>query len=140
MPGSTLGDTLAPVPLAGGGTDLYIAQERYHQQFCADLPAEQAALMAVGQRPVTREALFEPAGGLALWRSVPSWFVFGELDRNIPAGAHRIMAERAGARRSVEIAGASHVVGVSHSAEVADIVLEAVGESAVGIGDRAVRA
>jgi hypothetical protein len=37
-PGSTLGDTLAPVPLSGGGTDMYIAQERYHQQFCADLP------------------------------------------------------------------------------------------------------
>jgi len=125
-PGSTLGDTLSPVPLAGGGTDMYIVQERYHQQFCADLPAEQAALMAVGQRPVTQAGLFEPLGGEALWRSVPSWFVFGELDRNIPAGAHHIMAERAGARRTVEIPGASHVVGISHPAEVADLVLEAV--------------
>ena len=127
VPGSTLGETLISVPLSdGGGTDTYIAQEKYHQQFCADLPAEQAAVMAVTQRPVTQEALFEPAGGEALWRSVPSWFVFGELDRNIPAGAHHIMAERAGARRTVEIAGASHVVGISHPAEVADLVLEAV--------------
>jgi pimeloyl-ACP methyl ester carboxylesterase len=131
-PGSTLGDTLTRVPLAGGGTDTYIVQERYHQQFCADLPAEQAMLMAVGQRPVTEEALFEPLGGPALWRSVPSWFVFGELDRNIPAGAHRIMAERAGARRTVEIAGASHVVGVSHPDEVAGVLLEAAaGRAAV---------
>ena len=114
--------TLEPL----GGTDTYIAQDKYHQQFCADLPAEQAAVMAVTQRPVTQEALFEPAGGEALWRSVPSWFVFGELDRNIPAGAHHIMAERAGARRTVEIPGASHVVGISHPAEVADLVLEAV--------------
>ncbi len=82
--------------------------------------------MAVTQRPVTREALFEPAGGQALWRTVPSWFVFGELDRNIPVGAHRIMAERAGARRTVEIAGASHVVGISHPDEVAGVVLDAV--------------
>jgi pimeloyl-ACP methyl ester carboxylesterase len=127
-PGSTLGDTLSPVPLAGGGTDMYIVQERYHQQFCADLPAEQAALMAVSQRPVTEAGLFEPLSGEALWRSVPSWFVFGELDHNIPAGAHHIMAERAGARRTVEIPGASHVVGISHPDEVASLVREAVAD------------
>jgi pimeloyl-ACP methyl ester carboxylesterase len=125
VPGSTLGDTLVRVPLADGRTDTYIAPERYHQQFCADLPAEQAALMAVGQRPVTEEALFEPSGGGALWRSVPSWFVFGELDHNIPVGAHRIMAERASARRTIEIATASHAVGVSRAAETAAIILEA---------------
>ncbi len=129
-PGSTLAETLTRVPLAGGGTDTYIAQDRYHQQFCADLPAEQATLMAIGQRPVTEQALFEPAGEDALWRAVPSWFVFGELDHNIPAGAHRIMAERAGSRRTVEIPGASHVVGVSHPAEVAALVLEAAGARA----------
>lgn len=130
-PGSTLGDTLVRVPLAGGGTDLYIAQDRYHRQFCADLPDEQAMRMAVGQRPATEAALFDPLGGPALWQAVPSWFVFGELDHNIPAGAHRIMAERAGARRSVEVPGASHVVGISHPAEVVDAVLEAVQEAAV---------
>ena len=128
VPGSTLGETLVRVPLAEGGTDIYITQERYHQQFCADLPAEHAALMAVGQRPVTEAALFEPLGAGALWRSVPSWFVFGELDRNIPAGAHRIMAERAGARRTLEIPGASHVVGISHPAEVAGLMLQAAAE------------
>jgi pimeloyl-ACP methyl ester carboxylesterase len=43
-------------------------------------------------------------------------------------GAHRIMAERAGARRTVEIPGASHVVGISHPAEVVSAVLEAAAE------------
>src|SRR3954454_24156893 len=123
-PGSTLGDTLSPVPLGVGGTDIYMLQERHRQHVSADLRAEQAALMAVSQRPVTEAALFEPLSGEALWRSVPSWFVFGELDRNIPAGAHHIMAERAGARRTVEIAGASHVVGISHPDEVASVVRE----------------
>jgi pimeloyl-ACP methyl ester carboxylesterase len=56
---------------------------------------------------------------------VPSWFLFGELDRNIPAGAHRIMAERAGSRRTVEIAGGSHAIGVSRAAETTQIILEA---------------
>ena len=127
VPGSTLADTLERVPLAGGGTDTYIASEKFHHQFAADLPAQSSALMAATQRPVTEEALFEPSGDHPLWRSVPSWFVFGELDHNIPAGAHRIMAERASAVRTLEIAGASHVVGVSHPEETAQLILEAAG-------------
>ncbi len=125
VPGGTLGETLELVTLSGGATDTVIAQERYHGQFCADLPEQQAARMAVTQRPITREALGEPSGDAPLWRSVPSWFIFGELDRNIPVGAHRIMAERAGSRRTVEIAGASHVVGMSHPEETAQLILEA---------------
>jgi pimeloyl-ACP methyl ester carboxylesterase len=124
-PGSTLAETLERVPLADGRTDTYIAAEKFHHQFAADVPEAQSALMAVTQRPITEEALFEPSGEHPLWRSAPSWFVFGDLDRSIPAGAHRIMAERAGARRTLEIAGASHVVGVSHPAETSQLILEA---------------
>jgi pimeloyl-ACP methyl ester carboxylesterase len=126
-PGSTLGETLVSVPLAGGGTDTYIDQAKYHHQFAADLGDTEAAAMAVTQRPVTAEALAEPSGDDPLWRSVPSWFLFGELDHNIPAGAHHVMAERAGARRTVEIPGASHVVGISHPTETLQIILEAAG-------------
>ena len=110
VPGGTLGETLQPAR-SGGGADLYIQQDKYHQQFCADLPDRQAQLLAITQRPIAEAALGEASGDAPLWKTVPSWFVFGELDRNIPAGAHRNMAERAGARRTVEIAGASHVVG-----------------------------
>jgi pimeloyl-ACP methyl ester carboxylesterase len=130
-PGSTLAETLESVPLADGGTDTYIAAEKFHHQFAADVSAPQSALMAVIQRPVTQAALFEPSGDRPLWRSVPSWFIFGELDHNIPAGAHRIMAERAGARRTTEIPGASHVVGVSHPTETAQLILEAARAGAV---------
>lgn len=129
-PGSTLAKTLERVPLADGGADTYIAHHKFHHQFAADLPARQAAVMAVTQRPITEAALFEPSGEHVLWHSVPSWFVFGELDRNIPAGAHRLMAERARAKRAVEIAGASHAVGISHPDETAQLVLEAAGARA----------
>ena len=124
FPGSTLADTLWTVPLSDGSTDLYIQQEKYHGQFAQDVPAEQTALMAVGQRPLRDVALNEASGPPA-WKSIPSWFVFGELDKNIPAEAHRFMAERAGAREVVEIEGASHAVGVSHPDEVADVILRA---------------
>ncbi len=83
--------------------------------------------MAVTQRPATQAALFEPSGQNPLWRDVPSWFIFGELDRNIPAGAHHLMAERAGARDTVEVAGASHVVGISHPDQIIELILAAVG-------------
>jgi pimeloyl-ACP methyl ester carboxylesterase len=125
FPGSTLGETLWTVALSDGSTDLYIRQEMYHQQFAEDVPAEQTALMAVGQRPVRDVALNEASGPPA-WRSIPSWFVFGELDKNIPAAVHRFVAERAQGREVVEIEGASHAVGVSHPEEVADMILRAL--------------
>jgi pimeloyl-ACP methyl ester carboxylesterase len=125
VPGGTLGETLWTVGLEGGEQDLYISQDRYHQQFAADVPAAVAARMGVTQRPVTGAGLNDPAGPDPLWKDIPSWFVYAELDRNIPAGAQRIMADRAGAKRSSEIAGASHVVGMSHPAETAQLVLEA---------------
>ena len=129
VPGGTLGETLATVELADGGRDLYISQERYHQQFTADVPAEMAARMAATQRPVTEAGLNDPSGSDPLWRGIPSWFVYGELDRNIPAGAHAFMAERAGARSTVEVPGAAHALSVSRPDEVAQMILEAAGSS-----------
>jgi pimeloyl-ACP methyl ester carboxylesterase len=79
------------------GKDLYIRQDKFRQQFAADVAPPQAAAMAVAQRPVTAAALNEPATG-AGWKQVPSYFVYGTADRNIPLQALRFMAERAQAR------------------------------------------
>jgi len=125
FPGSTLADTLQPVPLSDGTTDLYIARERYRAQFAADVPEPQAARMAATQRPVTQEALGEPSGARPLWKELPSWFVFGAEDRSIPAAVQHFMAERAGARATTEIPGASHAVPVSHPDATAHMILEA---------------
>ena len=107
FPGSTLGDALQPVSRSDGTTDLFISRERFHAQFAADVPAPQAARMAATQRPVTQEALFEPSGERPLWKELPSWFLFGAEDRNIPAALQHFMAERARARRTIEVPGAS---------------------------------
>jgi pimeloyl-ACP methyl ester carboxylesterase len=125
VPGGTLGETLQTVPLPGGGVDTYIAPDKFHRQFCADVPERQAMLMAVSQRPETEAALNDPTGPDPLWRTTETWFIFGDEDHNIPVGAHRIMAQRAGAKRTLEIAGASHAVGVSRAAETATLILEA---------------
>jgi pimeloyl-ACP methyl ester carboxylesterase len=128
FPGSTLGDALQPVPRSDGTTDLYITTERFHDQFCADVPVPQAARMAATQRPVTQEALQEPSGERPLWKELPSWFLFGEADRNIPAALQRFMAKRAGARRAIEIPGASHAIAVSYPEATADLILEATAQ------------
>jgi pimeloyl-ACP methyl ester carboxylesterase len=128
FPGSTLGDTLRPVSLSDGTTDLYITTERFHEQFCADVPAPKAARMAATQRPVTQEALTEESGERPLWRELPSWFLIGEEDHNIPAELQRFLAERAGARRAVEIPGASHAISVSQPEATTELILEAAAQ------------
>src|SRR3954469_19479377 len=125
FPGSTLGKALRPVLRSDGTTDLSIRVDRFRDQFAADVPAAQAARMAATQRPVTQEALGAPSGERPLWRERPSWFVFGEEDRNIPAALEHYMALRAGANRAIEIPGASHAVSVAHPGVTAQLILEA---------------
>lgn len=125
FPGGTLGSALAqPVGLPDGGSDLYIDQAKFRDQFAADVPAPQAKLMAAGQRPIAEAALKEPAGSPA-WKTIPSWFVYGSSDKNIPAAALGWMAERAGSKETVVVKGASHVVMVSHPEAVAKLIKHA---------------
>lgn len=127
FPTGTLGETLAPpVPLSDGSADVYILQARYWKQFAADVPQADAVGMAATQRPIVQAALAEPAAALS-WRTLPSWFVWGEQDRNIPAALHAFMAKRAHAREAVQVPGASHVVMISHPALVAAMIERAAG-------------
>ena len=129
FPMGMLSSALAPpVPLTDGSRDLYILQARYWQQFAADVPKEQGLQMAATQRPIVQSALAEPAKAEA-WRRLPSWFVWGRLDRNIPADLHAYLAKRAKAREAVEIPGGSHVVMLSHPDIVSAMIERAAGVS-----------
>lgn len=77
--------------------------------------------MAASQRPIAQAALGEPVAALS-WQNVPSWFVWGALDKNIPAALHAYMAKRAKAREAIEVPGASHVVMISHPHQVAAMI------------------
>ena len=126
FPGSMLGEsTVRPVPRSDGTTDFYVASDSFHDVFCQDVSAAQAALLSATQRPATQEALVEPSGERPLWRDVPCWFMIGDEDRIIPPALQRYMAERAGARSTVEIAGASHAAPVSQPGAVTELILEA---------------
>jgi pimeloyl-ACP methyl ester carboxylesterase len=120
-PGSTLGEALTPVSVANGEQDLFIQPEKFRGQFAADVPAAEAALMAATQRPVAQSALAEMSG-VPSWKTVPSYLIYGSADRNIPAAVMAFMGDRAKARKTVVIEGASHAIMISHPREVAALI------------------
>ncbi|MBW4053095.1 MAG: alpha/beta hydrolase [Proteobacteria bacterium] len=62
------------------------------------------------------------ASGSPAWMSVPSWFVYGSADKVIPPAAHAYMAQRAGAKQTIVVKDASHLVMVSHPSVVAKVI------------------
>jgi pimeloyl-ACP methyl ester carboxylesterase len=125
FPGSAVVPALAPpVPLAGGGHDLYVRQDKFHDAFAPDLPVGAAKIAAVTQRPITDVAFGEAASEPA-WKTIPSWFVYGDHDTAIPPKLHAFMADRAHARGTAVVKGASHVVMISHAKAVAKVIEQA---------------
>jgi pimeloyl-ACP methyl ester carboxylesterase len=110
--------------LPDGASEFTLAPHGFHESFCADIPADDAAFYAATQRPLAGIALAEPAPTPA-WRSRPSWAVLPTADRCIDPGVHHFSYERMGAAVT-EIEGASHVVMISHPKEVAEVVIGAV--------------
>jgi pimeloyl-ACP methyl ester carboxylesterase len=132
FPGSMLGEeTVRPVPRSDGTTDFYVAPDSFHDVFCQDVSAQQAALLATTQRPATQEALVESSGERPLWKDVPSWFLIGEEDRIIPPELQRFMAHRAQSQRTIVIEGASHAIPVSRPDATVHPILEAAALRAV---------
>lgn len=132
FPGSTLGGALSPpVDIVGGGKDLFIDKAKFHDQFAADVSDKEAAAMAEEQRPVTQAALEEKVKAAA-WRKLPSWFVYGDADKNIPPNAMGWMAERAKSKETIVVKGGSHSLMVSHP----EVVAKVIEAAANGNGDK----
>jgi pimeloyl-ACP methyl ester carboxylesterase len=124
-PGGALTSMLAPpVALPGGGKDLYIEQDKFGAQFDADVASKYTKVLAATQRPIAEAALNEPSG-VPAWETTPSWFIYGDLDRNIPQAALAFMAKRAGSKETVVVKGAAHFVMVSRPDAVVDLIRRA---------------
>jgi pimeloyl-ACP methyl ester carboxylesterase len=91
-------DLFTPVPFqtsSGGDADLYLAPKYYGAVFASDIPAPIATVMAITQRPITASALNEKAPEAEGWKTIPSWFVVGDVDNVIPPSIQLSMANRA---------------------------------------------
>jgi pimeloyl-ACP methyl ester carboxylesterase len=98
----------------------YIDPAQFHELFAADLPADQAAFMARSQ-VLNFADNFSATITTAAWKTRPSWMVVPGSDRTISPDLERWYAKRAKSH-TIEIAGASHVVYLSHPKEVADVI------------------
>jgi pimeloyl-ACP methyl ester carboxylesterase len=110
---------------ADGSTavEFVVDPAHFHEAFAADLPVEQAAVLAATQRPVA-QAAFTEVSGPAAWKSLPSWAVVATADKAAGTDIVRSMAERAGAQIT-EIDG-SHVIMISQPQAVTEVILSAL--------------
>ena len=110
------------VPLTGGDIDLYIKPSLFPSCFANDLPPNEGAVLASTQRPFALSALSQTSG-VPAWKTIPSFYLVGTIDRAIPPFAQLFMAHRANAT-IVEVRG-SHLVMISHPRAVADLINQA---------------
>ncbi|MFJ4580491.1 alpha/beta fold hydrolase [Streptomyces echinatus] len=131
FPKAPLTKALRQVPFRNGdgtsGTDMYIQPDKLHATFAQDLSQEQASVMASTQRPIAQSA-FTDKLTQAAWRDKPVYVLVGKQDRAINPSLERYEAERAHARKTVEI-NSSHVSLVSHPQAVTDLILSAAHDS-----------
>jgi pimeloyl-ACP methyl ester carboxylesterase len=121
-----LGPALVPKHYPNGGepgVEFVVDPAKFRAAFAADLPEQQAAQMAVAQRPVAQLGFSEKNGPPA-WKDVPSWTVVATADKAAGTDLVRSMAERAGAKIT-EVDG-SHVIMVSQPDAVTDVIMDAV--------------
>ncbi len=88
FPAPVAGPYIKASPLPDGGGEFTINPSGFHEAFCADLPAAQAAFMAISQRPLSGVAFGEKAPTPA-WRTRPSWAVLPTADGAIHPDVHR---------------------------------------------------
>jgi pimeloyl-ACP methyl ester carboxylesterase len=127
---SVLNSALVPLQYptgdgSGTATEFAIDPAKIRDAFAADLPAEQTAVMAATQRPVSELAFSEQSGPPA-WKTLPSWAVVATGDKAVGTDAARSMAQRAGADIT-ELEG-SHVIMISQPQAVTDVIMAALEE------------
>ncbi|MBP2478409.1 pimeloyl-ACP methyl ester carboxylesterase [Crossiella equi] len=121
--GAKLGPATTNVLVHDGQPELSIKPEDFAEVFAADVPAAEAATLAVTQRPVAEQALAAAFDGEPAWRTLPSRALIANQDNAIPAEAQEFMAARAGS--TVRRVDASHAVSVSQPRVVAEVILAA---------------
>lgn len=107
---------------AESAVELAVDPAKFRDAIAADLPAEQAAVLAATQRPAAELAFSEPCGPPA-WKNVPSWAVVATHDKAAGTDLVRSQAERAGATIT-EVEG-PHLIMISQPDAVADVILTA---------------
>jgi pimeloyl-ACP methyl ester carboxylesterase len=112
-----------PVPGEADAAEVSVRIEEFPFLTALGVPADEAAVLAVTQRPLDADVLSEPAT-VAAWHERPSWGVVATADRLINPDAVRFGLERAGAREVVDLPG-PHLVLHTHPGDVTRLIVGA---------------
>src|SRR5262249_11168010 len=108
---------------------MYLPEEAFANAFAQDANADELAVLAAVQRPLS-PACITVAVGRPLWKDRPSWFVVAEKDRMISPETHPFMAKRM--RAQVRSHQVDHTPSVTAPSVVADVIREALSAAARG--------
>ena len=81
---------------------LWLDPASFHQNFCQNVDATEALVMAVTQKPISGQCFGDPAGAPA-WKVKPSWYQVSTNDRMIPPDTERWFAQRMQAKKTIEV-------------------------------------
>lgn len=102
---------------------IYLPDEAFPAAFAQNASADELALLASVQRPISPACITVPVNR-PLWKDRPSWFLIAEQDRMIIQDTQRFMAERMRAR--VRSHPVDHAPLVTAPGLVVDIIREAI--------------
>jgi pimeloyl-ACP methyl ester carboxylesterase len=106
---------------------IWMPDEAFATAFAQNASAEQAALFAATQHPISVACIQEKAPRPA-WKRKPSWYLVAEGDRMINPKTQHFLAERM--RASVRVENVDHAPIATAPNPVVDLFLEAVAVAA----------
>jgi len=109
---------------AGGFAQL--SEEAFLRDFAGDINPVKAKVMYAEQGRIS-DTLFASRTTQAAWRSKPTWYAVSTNDRTTSPQLERFLAQRMKAK-TIEIAS-SHLSMLSHPDEIANLILEAAGQT-----------
>jgi pimeloyl-ACP methyl ester carboxylesterase len=102
---------------------IWLPEEAFATAFAPNASAEDRAVLAAVQRPISVNCITVPAGR-PLWKEVPSWFLIAENDHMIVPETQRYMAKRMKAKTSAH--AVDHTPSVTAPGVVVDMIREAI--------------
>jgi pimeloyl-ACP methyl ester carboxylesterase len=108
---------------------IYLPHEAFAAAFAQNASAQELALLAATQRPLSPACITVPVNR-PLWKDRPAWFLIAEQDRMIVHETQRFMAERMHAR--VRSHPVDHAPIVTAPGLVVNVIREAIGEAISG--------
>jgi len=127
FPPSLLASSVRPTAYdavgAVGGPELLIDRSQFRETFCADVPVDLAAAMAVSQRPLAAAAIGEPLSAQG-WSTRPSWYQVATRDNAISPEAERFMANRMNS--TIDEIDGSHTAFIARPVQVAAFIAGAL--------------